>query len=99
MRFRGSGTAAGDSSGGTIAPKNGENYSIGFASYSLVYDSWTQLEATVAKNCEGTGMGLLFNTDANGDVTQMIADIEDMVAQDVDFLFVNCADPRRLMVR
>ena len=91
----GSGTAAGDSSGGTIAPKNGENYSIGFASYSLVYDSWTQLEATVAKNCEELGWDY-YSTDANGDVTQMIADIEDMVAQDVDFLFVNCADPEAI---
>ena len=90
----GSGTSV-SASGGTIAPKNGETYSIGFASYSLVYDSWTQLEATVAQNCEELGWDY-YSTDANGDVTQMIADIEDMAAQNVDFIFVNCADPEAI---
>ena len=54
-----------------MEPKNGDTYSIGFASYSLVYDSWTQLEATVAKNCKDLGWNY-YSTDANGDVTQMV---------------------------
>ena len=47
------------SEGGVIAPKNGDTYSVGFASYSLVYDSWTQLEATVAQNCKDLGLSLI----------------------------------------
>ncbi len=84
--------SADTASGSTVEPKNGDTYSIGFASYSLVYDSWTQLEATVAKNCKDLGWNY-YSTDANGDVTQMVADIEDMAAQDLDLMFVNCADP------
>ena len=83
------------SEGGVIAPKNGDTYSVGFASYSLVYDSWTQLEATVAQNCKDLGWNY-YSTDANGDVTQMVADIEDMAAQNLDFIFVNCADPEAI---
>ena len=83
------------STGGVIAPKNGDTYSVGFASYSLVYDSWTQLEATVAQNCKALGWDY-YSTDANGDVTQMIADIEDMAAQNLALIFVNCADPEAI---
>lgn len=87
--------AAETPSGGAVAPKNGDTYSVGFASYSLVYDSWTQLEATVAQNCKELGWDY-YSTDANGDVTQMVADIEDMAAQDLDLMFVNCADPEAI---
>lgn len=80
---------------GAVPPKNGDMYSIGFCNYSLVYDSWTQLEKTVADDCKANGWNY-FSTDANGDITKMISDLEDMAAQNLDLIFVNCADPDSL---
>lgn len=78
--------------GTVIKPKNGTQYKIGYSNYVLVYNSWITLEATLAQLCQDKGWDYI-KTDANGDINKQISDLEDLDAQQCDFIFVNTTDP------
>jgi ribose transport system substrate-binding protein len=79
-----------DTSG--FAPKNGDTYKIGFSDVSLV-NSWrVQSRRTAEIKAEEWGVDLIV-TDAEGDAKKQIADIEDLLSQNIDALVVSPVAP------
>ncbi len=81
--------------GGAMTPKNGETFKVGYTNYILVYNSWITLEAKMKEFCEDRGWEYVV-TDANGDISKQISDMEDLAAQNCDLIFVNTTDPEML---
>lgn len=70
----------------------GDTYTIGFSDVSLV-NSWRiQSRETAEVKAEEWGVDLIV-TDANGDAQKQIADIEDLLTQNVDALVVSPVAP------
>lgn len=70
-----------------------EGLTIGFSQRSVAGSSWYENLIRIAKaEAEHLGINLIVS-DANGDLVQQTADIEDMIAQGVDAIIVNPVDP------
>lgn len=83
------------STGDRVEPKNGSTYKIGYSNNILVYNSWITLEAKLSEFCGDKGWEYVV-TDANGDISKQISDMEDLAAQNCDLIFVNTTDPEML---
>ncbi len=66
---------------------------IGFSNRTLNGSYFAQLSENIKKEGEKAGFKVI-NTDARGDFTKQIADVEDLLAQKIDYLVLNPQDPK-----
>jgi len=80
----------GQASGGF--QQKGEKLRIGFSQYTMGAPYFAELAAVIQREGEAKGYEV-FVTDAQNDMTKQLADVEDLLAKNIDILIFNPKDP------
>ncbi|MBE3580067.1 MAG: substrate-binding domain-containing protein [Thermoanaerobacteraceae bacterium] len=73
-------------------PKNGTQIVIGFSQYTLGAPYFVELVNAAKREAEARGCKFI-SYDAQDDINKQLADMEDLIAQNVDLIILNAKDP------